>query len=376
MKSGMMTMLATFQAKRNFRWAIALIMIIMESVLWVAFIGLPWQWGYSFARPACESAEADHWFRPFQSTTLGGWKRDYDTFYLELIVILSHLTIAIALPISTMFQRGTGTAGARDRTGGGNLTGYTGVATGSLRSSWWFAALALGALVIYVGQALAAFKFGWSWAEGVTQDKFDTVSVGKMIYDHVLALLYLTITIGLALGSVVGRWILAGLSCTSFTIFLIWIMITVGGFVPIFFVSAYWMFWDFDSSQGKLDCAALFPENGFAFARIACDIRMWTYIVGICLILIAVLGPVVVGLVDYSRVACLPRRRAWVNMPAYWKSLVNPANPEYRTFASANEEESLSAQPLIVNSNTGYRSANTSHFNWELDKIKFSNTEV
>ena len=63
-------------------------------------------------------------------------------------------------------------------------------------------------------------------------------------------------------------------------------------------------------------------------------------------------------------------------MPAYWRSLVNPANPEYRTFASANEEESLAAQPLVVNSNTGYRSANTSHFNWELDKIKFSNTGV
>ena len=38
----MMTMLATFQAKRSFRWAIALILIILEVVLWVLLIGLPW----------------------------------------------------------------------------------------------------------------------------------------------------------------------------------------------------------------------------------------------------------------------------------------------------------------------------------------------
>ena len=71
----------------------------------------------------------------------------------------------------------------------------------------------------------------------MTQNRWNEVALGAMIYDHVLALLYLTITIGLSLGSIIGRWLLAGLSCTSFTVFLIWVLITVGGFVPIFFVS-------------------------------------------------------------------------------------------------------------------------------------------
>lgn len=359
--------LATFQAKRNLRWAVALILIVLEITTWVFFIGLPWGFGESFGRPICEPGDAKHWIRPFQRTTQGGWKKDYDSFYLELLVMTIHFATAIALPISLLFQRSGGGGGRRPRTGsGGDLSGYTGVAVGSLRSAWWFTALAVGALSIYIGQALAAFKFGFTWAEGVTQNRWNEVALGAMIYDHVLALLYLTITIGLALGSIIGRWILAGLSCTSFTIFLIWVLITCGGFVPIFFVSGYWLFFSTSSSQGKEDCAAVFGDDGNRFGRIACDIRLWTYIVGIILILIAVAGPVVIGLIDFSRVMCLPRRRAWINMPAYWRSLVNPANPTYRTFAIASEDKPL-VDKSVMGTGKGYRSATTDHFNWSMD---------
>ena len=97
--------------------------------------------------------------------------------------MICHVTTAIVVPISTLFQRGGGRQGQRDRTGAGNLTGYTGVAVGSLRSAWWFTALCLGALSIYLGQAIAAFKFGWSWAEGVSQEKFNEVALGAMVID-------------------------------------------------------------------------------------------------------------------------------------------------------------------------------------------------
>lgn len=127
--------------------------------------------------------DAKHWINPFQRTTQGGWKRDYDTFYLEILIVICHFTTAIAVPISTLFQRGGGRAGQRPRTGGGDLTGYTGVAIGSLRSAWWFTALALGALSIYIGQALAAFKFGFTWAEGVTQNRWNEVALGAMVID-------------------------------------------------------------------------------------------------------------------------------------------------------------------------------------------------
>lgn len=68
------------------------------------------------------------------------------------------------VPVSLNFQRGGGNAGQRDRTGAGTLQGYTGVAVGSLRSAWWFTALSVGALSIYVGQAVALFTFGYVWA--------------------------------------------------------------------------------------------------------------------------------------------------------------------------------------------------------------------
>jgi ABC-type multidrug transport system fused ATPase/permease subunit len=74
MREGMMTMLATFQAKRNFRWAISLILFILEIVSWVLFIGVPWGFGESFGRPICEPDDADHWITPlFWRTTQGGW---------------------------------------------------------------------------------------------------------------------------------------------------------------------------------------------------------------------------------------------------------------------------------------------------------------
>ena len=364
MKEGMMTMLATFQAKRSFRWALAIILLLLEILLWVLLIGVPWGFGQTFKRPICESGDAEHWLPPLYATSAAGWKDDYDAFSLELIVLVSHLIVLIAVPISELAQRGTGTQGRRDRTGQGKLDGFTGVAVGSLRSAWWFALLAVGGLVFYVGQAIAAFRFGVAWAEAVTMDKHSEIAVGAMLYDHVNAILYLSLTIGLALASIIGRWLLAGLSCTSFTIFLIWVLLTVGAFIPPFFVSTYWFFFSFEGSKGQEDCQAVFgDEEDFAFARAACDIRAVTYIVAICLLLVASLGPVVIGLWDYSRVVCLPRRRAWVNMPDYWRKLVDPANPKFRTFAPAPTPGGSLVVPLHAQPVTGQK-AQTDFFNF------------
>lgn len=302
--------------------------------------------GLEFKRPICDIGDASHWLTPFHATTQGGWKLDYDAFSLDVIVLVAHLIILIALPIAELAQRGGGNAGQRDRTGQGDLSGFTGVAEGSLRSAYWFTLLAVGALVFYVGQAVALFRFGVAWAEGVTMGKHNEVAIGVMLHDHINALLYMSITVGLSLGSVIGRWLLAGLSCTSFTIFLLWVLLTVGAFIPPFFVSMYWVFFSFDGSKGQEDCDAVFGNSDdFAFARAACDIRTWTYVVGVVLLLVAALGPIIVGLfgrhhglvnpqccpsivsllttscfdvADYSRVVCLPRRRAWVDMPDYW----------------------------------------------------------
>jgi hypothetical protein len=150
-------------------------------------------------------------------------------------------------------------------------------------------------------------------------------------------------------------------------------LITFGAFVPLFFVSGYWIFFEVDTGQGKQDCAAIFGDDGHDFARGACDVRLWSYIVGVICVLTSILGPVTIGLIDYARICCLPRRRAWVAMPSYWRNLISPQNPDYRGTASANNDGSLSSQPLVV-TGSGYRSATTSHFNWELDKSKVALT--
>jgi hypothetical protein len=323
-------------------WAIALLLIILEVTLWVILIGVPWNFGFGLPRPVCEKGTASHWIKPFWATSEAGWKLDYDAFSLDVLTLFTHIIVAIAVPISELAQRGGGQQGSRDRTGGGQIEGYTGVAVGSLKSAWWFAVLCVGGLTFYSGQAVAAFRFGVAWAEGVGQGKHDEAVIGTMLYDHVNAIFYMSMTVGLTLASIIGRWLLAGLSCTSFTIFLIWCIITIGAFIPPFFVSAYWVFFSFEDSEGQKDCQAVFGDsNSFAFARAACDVRAITYIVGISLLLIAALGPIVLGLVDYARVVCLPRRRAWVRMPAYWRNLVAPQNPKYQTLAQANGQEEL-----------------------------------
>ena len=365
----MMTMLATFQAKRNLRWAVAIIILILEIVLWVLLIGVPWEFGMGFPRPICESGDSDHWFPMLFPSTQGGWKLDYDAFVYEICVILAHALIAIAVPIASLQPRGGGSrkSGQRGRTGGGDLEGYTGVAIGSLRSAWWFAILVVGALVFYIGQAISGFRFGVAWAHGVSKDEFNEIALGAMLHDQINALLYMSITIGLTLGSIIGRWLLAGLSCTSFTIFLIWVLFTVAAFIPPFFVSTYWVFFSFEDSQGQKDCKSTFGDSSdYVFARTACDIRAGTYIAGIILLLVAALGPTILGLIDFSRVICLPRRRAWVNMPAYWQRLVDPANPKFRTLENVNGV----GDGLIMNkahvhaTGQGYRSSDTKFFNY------------
>jgi len=362
MKEAMMTMLATFQAKRNFRWAVAIMLLLVETLLWVLLIGVPWRFGLHFSRPICEQGAAKHWISRFYPTTLGGWKSDYDAFALEIIIMASHALIAIAVPIASRARFRAGGSRRRERVGTSDLGGFTGVAVGSLRSTWWFTLLSVGSLVFYVGQAVAAFRFGVAWAQGVSKNEFNEIALGSMLYNHVNAVLYMSLTIGLALGSIVGRWLLAGLSCTSFTIFLVWVLLTVGAFIPPFFVSTYWVFFSFEGSQGQKDCQSTFGDSDeYAFARTACDIRAGTYIVGIILIVAAALGPIFIGLVDYSRVACLPRRRAWVSMPNYLRSVVYPSNPRFRTFASAGG--GLVMVPLQMKSN-GFRSEHTAFFNF------------
>ena len=62
------------------------------------------------------------------------------------------------------------------------------------------------------------------------------------------------------------------------------------------------IFWGVDNSKGQEDCSAVFGDSDdFQFARVACDIRTWTYIVGIILLLVAALGPIIIGLFGRHR---------------------------------------------------------------------------
>ena len=314
MKEGMMTMLATFVSKRNFRFAIGIILVLIEIVMWVVLIGVPWGFGMTLGRPICE-AKHDYWlFGPLWIEPASSWKSDWGPTLLEYCVLFCHIFTLVVVPISTLIgARGGGRTGQREREGAGELDGWTGVAVKSLRTSWWFTALAVGALVFYVGQSVASFRFGVAWAAAVTKKEFNPAAVGSILHDQINALLFLSLTIGFSLASIVGRWLLAGLSCTSFVIFLIWLGLCIGGFVPLFIVSNYYLFFTTSGGKGEEDCDAIFGTSSdeYQFAQVACDVRLWTYIIGVIMIVISILGPIVLGLIDYTRVLMLPRRRAW-----------------------------------------------------------------
>jgi hypothetical protein len=341
MREGIITAIATFQAKRNFRWAIGTLLLLVEIVVWALLDGVPWNFGIDFfPRPICEAADKKTYFlAPFHAVAEGGWRTDYDATVISAIVMLTHLLILFVLPLAEgLVNRAVSRAGARDRVVAGNSDGYTGVTTRSLRSGIWFSLLAIGGLSIFLGQAVAAFRFGVAWAQGLVHSEFNTMAIGVMLYDHVNALLYLTMTIGFALASVVGRWMLAGLSCFSFTIFVFFCFLALASFVPAILVPSYWWSMEFEGSKGQIDCQEIFGDsNDYLFARTACDVRMMTYIVGIVLILCAILGTVVLGLLSYSQALFLSRRRSWIgNKGSYLRDLTREADGSTSSYAKVH----------------------------------------
>ena len=331
-------------------------MLILETVTYLLLIGVPWFFARDFPRPICETGKPKHWITPFTDDTMGGWKRDIDAFYLEITVLLSHFLILISLPIlARIGNRGSrGGDTGRDRTTGeGSNVGYTGVAVESLRTGWWLSALVLGGVSIYLGTAVAEFRFGYAWAEGVVHNRFDEVALGTMISDSIDALLYLSITVGLTLGSVVTRWLLSGLSCTSFTIFIFWIIFAIAAFIPPLFVSTYYVFWSFEDAKGQENCQAIFGDDkDYLFARTACDVQAGTYIAGIILLIVAVAGPITLGLISYFKVLRKSRRRSWVRLPDDSSDITFPRDADYATELKAGDVR-------------GYRSNHTSFFNFE-----------
>ena len=132
MKEGMMTMLATFQAKRSFRFTIALLLVLIEIVVWVLLVGLPWGFGINFGRPICSATKSYWLFGPVWAEAAGGWKSDWAPSLLEYTTIFVHIFVLVAIPISTLLgRRGGGRTGQRERQGAGGMEGWTGVAVKS-----------------------------------------------------------------------------------------------------------------------------------------------------------------------------------------------------------------------------------------------------
>ena len=362
----------------NNRYLGAILLVIVEIVLYVLLIGVPWMFGMNFPRPICETGDAKHWVGPFTEETKGGWKKDYDAFYLEVLIIGSHIFILIIPPILSRVGMGRGAGGGdngRSRaTGEAGDVGYTGVAVESLRTGWWLSALVLGGIVLYLGTAVAEFRYGYAWAEGVIHNRFDEVALGSMIIDSIDALLYLSITVGLTLGSVVTRWLLSGLSCTSFTIFVFWVIFAVSAFIPPFFVSTYYVFFAFEDSKGQENCQSIFGDSSdYLFARTACDVQAGTYIAGIILLLVAVGGPIFLGLWSYVTVLRKSRRRAWVALPDATADLTYPRDSRFETTGPVNAEQPFKfGGGNNTNETRGYRSQHTPFFNFpsqlELEK--------
>lgn len=326
-RKAVMTMFATFQAKRDLRCTVSAILISFEVVLWLLLIGIPWNFSFGLSRPICETGEAEHWVATFYPYTMGGWKSDYDATALELLILASHVLTAIAVPLASINRRGTRHT-RRISMDSPDVIPSTNVNSGSLRSELWMKMLMTGAIVFYVGQAIVAFRFGIAWAQGVSKGEFDELSIGFMLRDHVRAIIYMSMTIGFSLGSIVGRWLLNGFSYTSFTLFLFWVLLTLCAFLPPFLVSAYWVFFSFESSQGQMDCQSTFGDSHhYWFARFACDLRAVTYIAAVILLLVAAIAPITIGLIEYSSLACTARRRVQVYLPEYVERLLEQSSP-------------------------------------------------
>jgi hypothetical protein len=144
----------------------------------------------------------------------------------------------------------------------------------------------------------------------------------------------------LVLGTVVARWMLDTFSCESFVVFLLWFLFCAAAFLPL--IVFYGIGYFTDQNDHVADCKVFIDAtdaDANGFERGVCDVRFWTFLFGIVLLIGVVSSMFLFGLVQSIPMWTRPIRRARPN-----PDLVNAASARILLGPSNTARHALSAR--------------------------------
>ena len=385
--------LATRSASRRRRFAIGMFALIASLVSWFLFSVMPWGlYENRMPRPICDD-NADHigtnpehvseFITAFFKDTKGGWKKDWDAVFFEILTVGSQLIVFLLLPITTLgfcrpCNRGikTGTRDYKIKTGVRKVVGRVRVSAAYRRTmSSFFGLLVLGGIVMIAGQAVSGARFGMAWASGVIGQErnddgtvvFNEVKLAELVYNQTVATIVVTIAIGFVVGAVLQRHLIAGLGCFGSAFFFAWVILIVIFILPLLIYASVRSI--FNEDEANEDCSA-FPD-GYDFSKGACEARFWTFLIGGGLVFLVLGLMTCLGALQALPKLLRVRTAAVVSSEDVGPRVPNHSDVQDNSVSDATQEgDSFAPAPGTValdgkHALGGYRSGDESFYNFK-----------
>lgn len=267
--SNMLSVYATAQAMRNERMFLSLFGWITIIIFKSVFVFAVFDFGRILPRGECEAGS--------------GWKHE-DWSGLEVGIIWLYLLVIFIPPFSA-------SAACAPKT---NMA-YTSlseapekaVITDGARSiRRYFGVTALGVVAMLVGAIFVAAAFGTAWAEAVAygfpgateEPRWDVDALANGVFSRTIGALGIAITGGIALASILARFLFAGRTCCACIVLIIWLIFALMSLLPLFVLEKF----SFDKADFDKNC-------DFDGGTTACNVRFFSFIVGFILIFLPIL---------------------------------------------------------------------------------------
>jgi len=287
---------ATTKIKRRLRLTIGIALVLVSALATLLFVWIPFEFGQRMPRPICEK---------------GGWRSDSaDAFIFEALVLAGQVVVVIGMPLVFVLTENSSNGGSYETTTP-TREGQADALKDSRRTGFYLVIIAIGSFVVLFGQIWVAAGFGSAWALSIVDPNrpWDLVTVTDIVYDDTLGNFAIAAAIGGVLASTVGRWLLPGQTCEGFLVWLIWLAISLGAYIPL--VAQFGVL-TFTSVDDATNNCQLFPEETFNFQHESCEVRKYTFIGGISAISVPIVIMTVYGFRRYGGSILKARNKASV----------------------------------------------------------------
>lgn len=391
-----LTMNATSSGVRRLRWSLGTIAFLASFLLWVYF--LPASYGLlasTMKRPICNTGMLstheyayDFGYAPAFD---GGWKDDTDAFVLEVQAVAILFLVWLVLPLFNSLNLRRGCSKLRtlrtknaDREKSSARIYQTGNVFQSTGPGFRrFQSLLLTILLVFLlgmvlAQALAAYQFGYSWAEGVARVEsyshvFDPKALGSAVIDQAICVIAIVITSGLVIGVTVCRWTIGGTNGVTFLVFMFWLLLAFLSYLPLILVFERLPVASKTDTQEQCKKTYNYKSEDYKTPFAICESRWWSYILGIISTLLVLAIMTLIGLRNgwkalFTRGVALTRKEGvWEEVAQDMRAAERKAEGTLRAMSGTMFELS-NMQLVSLGGKRGYRSTASSFYNFDEER--------